>query len=113
MIIRFWGQKSRLQSIAYQGDSETDLDSDSDEGGSHNSHQFLHQHTQGAKTSLLTTMTQEEFAINIFSWQRFGDDNAIVDSMENHQGDKSRLFRANEYFYGKVVVKFSWRQVQL
>jgi hypothetical protein len=33
--------------------------------------------------------------------------------MENHQGDKSRLFQANEYFYGKVVVKFSWRWVQL
>jgi hypothetical protein len=59
MIIRFWGLNSRLQSVAYQGASETDLDSDSDEELSHNSHEFFHQHTQGAKTSLLTTMTKK------------------------------------------------------
>jgi hypothetical protein len=57
MIIRFWGQNSRLESVAYQGEaSETDLDSDSD-GGGHSSHEFLHHHNQGAKTSRQTTMT--------------------------------------------------------
>jgi hypothetical protein len=114
MVIRFWGQNSRLQSVAYQGEaSETDLDMTVMREGAIAPMSF-YTNIPGKNQPSDNYDTDKNSLQSTFSIDKDLEMTMLLLTLWRIiQGDKSRLFRANEYFYGKVVVKFSWRWVQL